>query len=61
MGAVAVSFIEPLLNALGIGWAFTILSGLSVSSFFTVWMNIHFGPTWRRKIEADANKRLSDD
>lgn len=50
MGAAVVSLIEPLVNAVGLGWAFTLLSGIVVvlTPPLTLW-EIKKGPEWRKE------------
>jgi len=50
MGAAAVSFIEPLVNAVGSGWAFTLLAGIvAVLTPSLTLLEIKKGPEWRNR------------
>ena len=56
MGAAVVSLIEPLVNAVGLGWAFTLLSGIVVvlTPPLTLW-EIKKGPEWRNRRMEELN------
>jgi hypothetical protein len=51
LGAVGTSTIQPMIQAMGTGWAFTTLTGIGVLVMPLVWFQIRFGPTYRRRRE----------
>ncbi|KAJ7755137.1 MFS general substrate transporter [Mycena metata] len=51
LGAVGTSTIQPMIRAMGTGWAFTTLTGIGVLAMPLVWFQIRFGPTYRRRRE----------
>ncbi|KAJ7342359.1 MFS general substrate transporter [Mycena albidolilacea] len=51
LGAVGTSTIQPMIQAMGTGWAFTTLTGIGVLIMPLVWFQIRFGPTYRRRRE----------
>ncbi|KAL9102337.1 MAG: hypothetical protein Q9163_002518 [Psora crenata] len=55
MGAGAVAFVVPLLNAVGIGWTYVFIAAIWVSLSPIVLVVIRHGPRWREE------KRLNDE
>ncbi len=47
--AIAVAFLEDLINALGIGWTFTILGGLCLVATGLFLVDYHRGTVWRQR------------
>ncbi|WVR00395.1 hypothetical protein IAU59_007538 [Kwoniella sp. CBS 9459] len=51
MGAGATAQIEPLYSAIGVGWAFTLWTGVMAMSLGLVAVQMRWGAGWRRKRE----------
>ncbi|KAI9507807.1 major facilitator superfamily domain-containing protein [Russula earlei] len=49
MGAGMVSIINPILVALGNGWAYTLLGGLCVLVSPLLYIDVRWGPMWRER------------
>ncbi|KAJ8663020.1 hypothetical protein O0I10_001197 [Lichtheimia ornata] len=48
-GAGATTAIIPLINACGVGWSFTIMSGILLLSRVPLYFEFKHGPRWRRE------------
>lgn len=48
-GAAATASIEPIIRAIGRGWAFTLLALLFTIPSPILWIIVKRGPEWRRK------------
>jgi hypothetical protein len=55
-GAVATSVIDPMISAMGEGWAFTLFSGIIVLLAPMPIILVRKGPSWR-KVRVDAAKK----
>jgi hypothetical protein len=55
MGAGATASVEPTIQRLGVGWTFTLWTGLMVLSLSLVGVQMRYGKMWRRKREAREN------
>ncbi|KAK9459486.1 major facilitator superfamily domain-containing protein [Lipomyces oligophaga] len=49
LGAAGSAVIEIVINAIGFGWAFTIVAGMQILSLPLMWLEWHFGMRWRRE------------
>ncbi|KAL7629225.1 hypothetical protein AAE478_000745 [Parahypoxylon ruwenzoriense] len=49
VGAAATAVIGPMINGVGIGWAFTILGGLYVVASPLLFMILKYGVKWRKE------------
>ncbi|KAJ4469289.1 major facilitator superfamily domain-containing protein [Lentinula aciculospora] len=49
MGAVGSSSIQPMINALGTGWTFTILGGVCTLALPTILAEFYFGGGWHQR------------
>ncbi|EKM49555.1 uncharacterized protein PHACADRAFT_178975 [Phanerochaete carnosa HHB-10118-sp] len=49
LGAVTVSVIDIMINAMGVGWAFVVLAGLCVATGPFIFMIMFIGPKFRAK------------
>jgi hypothetical protein len=56
-GAVAVSVIEYILQALNPGWTFVLLAGLCVAAYPLILVELKNGPRWRARREEKRRKR----
>ncbi|OQE43385.1 hypothetical protein PENCOP_c003G04449 [Penicillium coprophilum] len=52
MAAIAVSFLQDMIDKLGIGWTFTFMGGLSLLASALFWIDYEKGAGWR---QMDAN------
>lgn len=52
LAAVAAAVIEPLIRAVGVGWAFTICGGILAFACVFAWLEWRMGRRWREKREA---------
>ncbi|GAA5994443.1 hypothetical protein JCM5350_007036 [Sporobolomyces pararoseus] len=66
-GAGILAFIDPLINKLGVGWAFTFLSLLNACFLPLIWLEVKYGMQWRseragrlrlKKEQLDEKKRM---
>ena len=48
-GAAAIAVVQPLADAIGLGWCFAIYAALLVIEVPLVWVLTRRGPAWRRK------------
>ncbi|GAA6025940.1 hypothetical protein JCM11491_005120 [Sporobolomyces phaffii] len=48
-GAGTTAFIDPLINRMGVGWAFTFLPLLNTCFLPLVWLEVRNGMKWRRE------------
>ncbi|GAA5961314.1 hypothetical protein JCM3765_004370 [Sporobolomyces pararoseus] len=46
-GAGILAFIDPLINKMGVGWAFTFLSLLNACFLPLIWLEVKYGMQWR--------------
>ncbi|GAA5895632.1 MFS transporter [Sporobolomyces salmoneus] len=46
-GAGILAFIDPLINRMGVGWAFTFLTLLNACFLPLVWLEVKYGMKWR--------------
>lgn len=49
LAAITVSFLQQLLDRLGIGWTFTLMAGLSVVALGCFVVDYNFGMAWRQQ------------
>ena len=49
MGAGMVSIINPMLDALGYGWTYTLLGGLCVLVSPLLFVEMRWAPEWRER------------
>jgi len=49
MGAATVSVIQLILDALGIGWTYILLAGISLATAPMIWFALWIGPRSRAK------------
>jgi sugar phosphate permease len=56
MGAGGTAFILPMINSIGAGWGFTILTAIMVCGLALVALQMHVGQQWRRKREEKRKK-----
>lgn len=57
MGAVFTAFAEPLVGAIGIGWASTAVAFLWVLTSPCLWAVMVWGPEWRAEKKLKAEKK----
>lgn len=65
MGAGAVAFVNPLLNAIGIGWTSVLVAGVWILITPVVLLITKYGPRWReearlKRIEKERTKRAAN-
>jgi MFS family permease len=53
LGAGGTAAVLPLSNAMGIGWTFTLLTGIMVISTGLIALQMCYGPGWRQKREEE--------
>ena len=53
MGTVVT---EPLIEAIGNGWLFTIVGVIGAASSVVVWAMRHYASRWRETMERELNK-----
>lgn len=49
LAAIAVSFLQDMIDALGIGWMFTLMGGLCLVAVGLFLIDYHRGTSWRQK------------
>lgn len=47
MGAVATAVVQHMIDAMGIGWTYTIFGGLAMACTPCLWVVMKWGPRWR--------------
>ncbi|WVF73228.1 hypothetical protein IAT40_008047 [Kwoniella sp. CBS 6097] len=57
IGAGATAQIEPLYSAIGVGWAFTLWTGIMAMTLGLVAVQMRWGAGWRRKRERKEENR----
>ena len=50
---------QPLLDAIGNGWLFTLLGLLAVCSSVVIWAMRHYGPRWRKSMDEKMNAEMN--
>ena len=51
LGAGGTAAVLPLTSVIGVGWCFTLVAGVMGVSLGFCWVQVKFGPTWRRERE----------
>ena len=49
LAAIAVSFLQDMIDALGIGWTFTLMGALCLIAVGLFFIDYHRGTAWRQK------------
>ncbi|KAH9081526.1 MFS general substrate transporter [Lactarius deliciosus] len=49
MGAGMVTVIDPIISAMGNGWAYVLLGGFCVLVSPLIWVEVRWGPMWRER------------
>lgn len=49
LAAIAVSFLQQLIDRVGVGWTFTLMGGLSLVATGCFAVDYHFGTVWRQQ------------
>lgn len=49
LAAIAVSLLQNMIDAMGIGWTFTLLGGLCLVATMLFFIDYHKGTSWRQK------------
>ena len=49
LAAIAVSFLQDMIDAMGIGWTFTFMGGLSLVAVGLFFVDYHKGTSWRQR------------
>ncbi|KAK9460157.1 major facilitator superfamily domain-containing protein [Lipomyces oligophaga] len=49
LGAAGSAVVEIVINAIGFGWTFTIVTGMQILALPLMWLEWHFGMGWRRE------------
>lgn len=49
LAAIAVSFLQDMIDVMGIGWTYTFLSGLCVVIMGLFWVDYYRGMVWRQR------------
>ncbi|KPM38024.1 hypothetical protein AK830_g8516 [Neonectria ditissima] len=57
VGAGATAAIVPMINAMGVGWAFTLIGGLLFLCCPALVALMVWGPKWRRELKAKVEKK----
>lgn len=54
---IGAALTDPLINAIGNGWLFTILGIICLASgFFSIWAMKRYGPRWRIVMDRKIDK-----
>ncbi|CZR52649.1 related to MFS multidrug transporter [Phialocephala subalpina] len=59
MGAGGTAAVLPVVNAIGIGWTFTLLAGIMVLTLGLVWCQMKWGAKWRKKRQEKETAALN--
>lgn len=57
LAAIMVSFLENLIDGIGIGWTFTFMGGLCLASTGLFWVDWKWGMKWRQRALAKSRER----
>ena len=49
MGAGMVTIINPIITAMGNGWAYVLLGGFCILVSPLIWIEVRWGPIWRER------------
>lgn len=49
--------VQVFINAIGIGWTFTLFGGLGMACLGLAWLELLFGKSWRDKMAAKGVER----
>ena len=49
LAAVTVSFLQNMIDSFGIGWTFTLMSGLCLLALGLFFIDYHKGTAWRQQ------------
>ena len=60
MGAGAVAFVNPLLNAIGLGWTSVLVAGVWILISPVMLLIIKYGPRWREKARLNGIEMEKD-
>ncbi|KAI4152057.1 MAG: hypothetical protein LQ340_003137 [Diploschistes diacapsis] len=63
MGAAGTAVVIPIIDALGKGWAFTLIAGLILVASFMPWVLLKWGPMWReqRRLREENQKKEKEE
>ena len=50
---------QPLIDAIGNGWLFTLLGLLATTSSVVIWAMRYYGPRWRKSMDEKMNAEKS--
>jgi len=59
LAAIAVSFLQGMINAMGIGWTFTFMGGLCLVALCLFFVDYHRGTFWRQRSLASQSSQES--
>jgi hypothetical protein len=60
LAAIAVAFLQDMIDAMGIGWTFTFMAGLSLVAAFLFLVDYHRGTSWRQASLASSSHRAPE-
>ena len=55
LAAIAVSFLQDMVDAMGIGWTFTLMGGLCLVAMGLFFVDYHRGTSWRQRSIAPSS------
>lgn len=58
--AIVVSFLQDMIEAIGIGWTFTLMGGLCLVAVGLFVVDYHWGTPWRQKSVVSLSYRDSE-
>ena len=59
LAAIAVAFLQDMIDAMGIGWTFTFLGGLCLVAVGLFYVDYHKGTVWRQKSNSSLSNQES--
>ena len=57
LAAIAVSFLQNMIDAMGIGWTFTFMGGLCLVATGLFLVDYHKGTSWRQRGIASSSRQ----
>jgi hypothetical protein len=57
LAGIGIAFVQPSIDAIGVGWTFTLFGGLGMACMGFAWLEYAFGQRWRDKKKARGVER----
>ena len=57
LAGAGTACVQPFIDAMGVGWTFTLFGGLGMACMGFAWLECSFGQSWRDKMKARGVER----